>query len=79
MQTTLRLTTRVLPGNRIEITAPELREGEAIDVLLLLSPDSPSEGSVIDFLDALPEGPRRAQSWSEIDAAFEAERDAWDR
>lgn len=38
MSTTLHLTTRVLPGNRIEITAPELREGDAVEVTLVVAP-----------------------------------------
>ena len=79
MQSALRMTTRVLPGNRIELTSPDLPEGEAVDVLLLLRSERKDEGSVTDFLDNLPEGPRRRQLWREIEAEFNAERDAWDR
>ena len=32
MQTTLRLNTTVLPGNRIEVTSPELREGMYVEI-----------------------------------------------
>ena len=78
MQSALRMTTRVLPGNRIELTSPDLPEGEAVDVLLLFPPKRTDEGSVTDFLDNLPDGPRRRQSWREIEAEFNAERDAWD-
>ena len=39
MATTLNLKTKVLPGKRIEITSPELNEGDFVDVLLTL-PDS---------------------------------------
>src|SRR5579871_1817422 len=39
MQTALRLTTIVLPGSRIEVTSPELREGGKVE-LIILFPDS---------------------------------------
>lgn len=35
MPATLRVNTRVLPGKRIEITAPELQEGENVEVVIL--------------------------------------------
>lgn len=78
MESAIRVKARVLPGNRIEITAPELTEGEDIDVLLIVPAGATRQDSVVDFLDSLPHGPRRPQSWQEIDAAFNAERDAWD-
>lgn len=79
MESAIRMKARVLPGNRIEITAPELKEGEDIDVLLLIPAEATRQESVVAFLDSLPQGPRRPQSWQEIDATFNAERDAWDR
>lgn len=39
MATKLNLKTRVLPGKRIEITAPELKEGDLVDVQVTV-PDS---------------------------------------
>lgn len=43
MQTALRVTATVVPGNKIEVTAPGLREGETVDVFLILPmpPSSP--------------------------------------
>jgi hypothetical protein len=37
MQSALRLQTVVLPGGRIEVTAPELPEGDQIELIILVS------------------------------------------
>lgn len=60
MQTTLRIETTVLPGNRIEFTAPELAEGEKVEVTVTVVPHADSERrmSMIEFLRTLPPGPR---------------------
>lgn len=42
-------------------------------------PEVPPRRSVLDFLDALPPGPRSAPTWDEIERRFQEERDAWDR
>ncbi len=38
MQSALHLTTRVLPGNRIEVAVPELKVGDPVDVFLVPRP-----------------------------------------
>lgn len=59
MQTTLRLETTVLPGHRVEVTAPELPEGARVEVtVVLLDSPKPQFGSMLEFLDSLPPGPR---------------------
>jgi hypothetical protein len=79
MRTPLHIRTTVLPGNRIEIAAPDLREGEPIDVFLV-SPGVPasSQSSILEFLDSLPPGPRLFETWEEIEKHFQEERNAWD-
>jgi hypothetical protein len=67
-------------GNRIEISAPELKEGQEVDVYFVpRAPEAPSRRSVLEFLDSLPAGPRSAPTWDEVDRRFQEERDAWDR
>jgi len=87
MQTALRITTRVLPGHRVEIVAPELTDGEAVEVFVVMpeaavpperKPAVPAQ-SLMDFLDALPPGPRSAPTWEEIEHTLQEERNAWDR
>ena len=78
MPSTLRVKTRVLPGHRIELTAPDLREGETVEVLLIV--DRPAEGEAISMaalLATLPPGPRSAGSWEEIEQRLREERDSW--
>ncbi len=68
------------PGKKIEITSDELREGDSVDVFLVLSGRGgrPSQ-SVVEFLDSLPPGPRSYATWEEVGRRFQEDRDAWDR
>ena len=76
----LHVTARVQAGNRVEITAPELKEGQDVDIFVIPRPDqSLPRLSPLDLLDTLPAGPRSASSWDEIERRFQEERDAWDR
>jgi hypothetical protein len=76
---TVRVTTRVLPGKRIEITAPDLAEGQTVDVLVMARPERPAGKSLVEFLESLPPGPRSAATWEEVERNFQEERNAWDR
>ena len=61
LRTALHTTARVQSGNKIEITAPELKEGQDVDVFLIPRPSvSGPRRSVLEFLDSLPPGPRSA-------------------
>jgi hypothetical protein len=42
LRTALHTTARVQPGNKIEITAPELKEGQDVDVFLIPRPRQPN-------------------------------------
>src|SRR5262249_30634162 len=80
LQPALRLRTRVLPGNRIEVTAPELKEGETVDVFLVLpGPGGPEEGrSALDIIRGL-QGHRLFRSPEDVDRYLEEGRGSWDR
>lgn len=77
MLTEIRLQAPVLPGSRVEIKVPELREGQVVEVLIRI----PDEGNphkqrrVLDFLDALPPV---AQNWDEREREFQEERNSWE-
>ena len=82
MQSTLHVKTTVLPGRRVEISAPELKEGDPVDVFVVLPETTESRRprrSVLEFLDSLPPGPRLFKTWKEVDQHLQAERDSWDR
>ena len=80
LRAALHVTTRVLPGNKIEITAPELVEGQAVEVFLVLprAAGAPRR-SLLEFIESLPPGPRSAPTWEEFERQFQEERDSWDR
>lgn len=85
MQTALKVTTHVLPGHRLEIIAPELTEGRAVEVFVVMpEPDrlavpETARMSLLEFLDSLPPGPRSASTWEEIERNLQEDRDSWDR
>lgn len=75
----LRVRTTVLPGNRIEVSVPELREGETVEVVVIPAATSLPNLSLLEFLDTLPAGPRSYASWEEVERHLQDERAAWDR
>lgn len=80
MQAALRLETTILPGHRLEVSAPELPEGAKVEVIVLL-PEMPKPkfGSALEFLESLPPGPRAFKTWEEYERHLQEERDSWDR
>ena len=82
LQAAFHLTARVQSGSRIEITAPDLSEGQEVEVFLIPRVPAPAPAprpTAIEFLDALPPGPRSAETWDEIDRQLQEGRDSWDR
>ena len=80
MTSPLHISTRVLAGHRVEIMDPALQVGQSVDVYVVpRRPARVSRASILEFLDALPDGPRSAESWDEIERQFREERDSWDR
>ena len=72
-------TTTVLPGHKIEITAPELREGDEVRVVVLpVSPPAPGRLSGLEIIQAY-KGPRAFASAEDIDRYINEERNSWDR
>jgi hypothetical protein len=78
MPDAVRTRATVLPGNRIEITDPALREGETVDVIVVLGEPSHGRVSAIDLLESLP-GQRLFKTPEEADRYLNEERDSWER
>ena len=80
MQSALRMETTVLPGHRLEISAPELPVGAKVEVIIVL-PETPQPHrmSVLEFLESLPPGPRAFPTWEEYERHLREEKDSWDR
>lgn len=82
MQTALRLETTILPGHRLEVSAPELPEGVKVEVIVVLpGKPEPKFGSALEFLESLPTGPspRAFKTWEEYEQHLQEEKDAWER
>jgi len=77
--------TTVLPGQRIELTSPELTEGQAVEVVVRPATKLPAPGEPIDILELVKLPPEQRRPY--IEAAAEKaldyynqddpERDAW--
>jgi hypothetical protein len=80
MQTALRMETTVLPGHRLEISAPELPEGTKVEVIVVFPEKPPPRfASALDFLESLPPGPRAFPTWEEYERHLREEKESWDR
>lgn len=81
-QTALRLKTRTLSGKRIEVTVPELNEGEEVELIVLrqeepLSSSKEELVGVWDWLQSLPPSTLTAEDWVRIEREIQEEKDAW--
>jgi hypothetical protein len=86
MQAALKLKTRVLPGRRIEVTAPELPENVEVELIVMLPEGSvsaedgqPKPQGVWDFIQSLTPVQRTPEEWAQVEREFREERDSWDR
>ena len=80
MQPALRLETTVLPGHRLEVSAPELPEGVKVEVIVVLPEQpEPRRVSMLEFLESLPPGPRAFPTWEEYEKHLREEKNAWER
>lgn len=79
MQATLRSTTLVQPGGRVEVVHEQLPAGAAVDVIVLLQ--SPTAGAAPSISEILAKAPGNLafQTAEEVDAYVRQERDAWER
>jgi hypothetical protein len=78
MQPALRITTKVLPGNKIEIEIPEAEIGDNVDVFVIL-PEK-VEIKKRSVLDIIEESRRRhpSRTAEDIDRQLQEERLSWD-
>ena len=77
MQNTLHITTKVLPGGKIEIVNEELPVGEAVDVVVRHASAS-ARRSAVDILNEAP-GQRLFKTAEDVNSLLKDERASWDR
>ena len=76
----MRLETTVLPGHRLEISAPELPEGAKVEVIVVLPEQpQPRRMSMLEFLATLPPGPFLFKTPEDANRYLQEERDSWER
>lgn len=86
MQSALKLRTTILPGHRIEVTAPELPESGEVELIVVLpekSASTPSQppqvfASALDYLNSLPPIQRTPEEWAEVERQIQEEKNSWD-
>ena len=74
----VRVKTKILPGGKIEISAPELIAGQEATIIVTVEDNKPDERHVIDVLKNLS-GHQLFHTADEIDAHIREERESWDR
>ena len=83
MQSALKVMTRVLHGNRVEFSSPELIEGEDVELIVLRSENSTVKAAprqfenVIAYIDSLTPIERTPEEWADVDREFFEERNSW--
>jgi hypothetical protein len=78
---TIHVKTRVLAGNRIEVKAEGLREGEDVEVTIKSAPqqEARTHRDIVEFIQSLPPSSKSTQEWEEFEKEFQQERNSWDR
>lgn len=78
MQSALHLTTKVLPGNKIEIEISEGEIGDTVDVFVVL-PEKPKarKRSVLEIIEE-SRSKNTLRSAEDIDRQIQEERYSWD-
>ncbi|MGB5962342.1 MAG: hypothetical protein WBG73_16865 [Coleofasciculaceae cyanobacterium] len=78
MQSAIKITTKVLSGNKVEIELPPGSIGEEVEVIVLL-PEKPQPGrrNVLELLEEI-RSRHASRTVEEIDRELQAEKNSWD-
>jgi hypothetical protein len=84
VQTAIRMKTRVLPGKRIEVTAPELPDEGDVELVIYLPETVPAPqetprkfANVMEYIESLTPIQRTPEEWKEVEREFHEERNSW--
>jgi hypothetical protein len=80
----VKLQTRVLPGHRIEVSSPDLRDGADVEVVVMMeapASDRRQNRSMQAILRSLPAGrsPRAFATWEDYERFLRQEKESWER
>ena len=77
MQSPIHISATVQPGHKIEVTDPQLTEGDSVEMLVFVAPrDKMSNPSAVSIIESL-RGHRLFQSPEEVDQFLQEERNSW--
>ena len=92
MQTAIKIKTRVLAGNRVEFTSPELAEGEYVELIVqkrnpIQSTSSKTDENdsdqkyipMLELVASLPPSTLTMEDWAQIEREIREDKDSWDR
>jgi hypothetical protein len=78
MQSALRITTKVLPGDKVEIQLPPGSVGEEVEVFVILQEKRQlGRRRVLELLEEI-RSHHTSRTVEEIDRELQAERESWD-
>ncbi len=77
MQSAIRITTKVLAGNKLEIQVPPGSVGEEVEVFVIVPEKPPWRRKVLQLLTEIPSR-HVSRTVEEIDRELEEERNSWD-
>ncbi|MBF2007459.1 MAG: hypothetical protein IGS49_18855 [Chlorogloeopsis fritschii C42_A2020_084] len=79
MQPALHITTKVLSGNKIEIEIPDAKEGDNVDVFVILPEKLESKRrSVVELIEKIRNQRSSFRTTEDIDKQLQQERESWD-
>jgi hypothetical protein len=79
MHSAVHVSTTVLRDNKIQISTPDLKEGESVDVFVFPAlPNLPAGRSALEIIESL-QGHRLFESVEDVDTYLKEERGAWER
>lgn len=79
MQPALHITTKVLPGKKIEIQIPEAAIGDTVDVFVVLAEKPESKRrSVVELIEQIRSKRPSFRTTEDIDKQLREERESWD-
>ena len=71
---------QVMPGHRVVLVAPELNDGEWVEVVIRADADlATQKTNVLAFVDSLPAGPRAVADWDAYERLLQQERESWEQ
>jgi hypothetical protein len=77
MQSAIRITTKVIAGNKVEIQVPPGSVGEEVEVFVIVPENPPGRRKVLELLTEI-RSRHVSRTVEEIDRELQEEKNSWD-